>query len=375
MLRVFGSRNPGEGESTSGQRKMRRLVASGATPSDAVAEAAVAGQSAQTRLDAWRDLEASKRGMTPQLFALLQEAEVTDVVINGAKAFADFGTGLTEVEVGVESEEAASTLAIHMAAAAGRRLDDASPIVDAILPGPVRLHAVLPPISQDGAAISLRTLRTNPFTLRQLVESGTMGAETAERLNRAVENQQSILVSGATGAGKTTLLASLLGLVDEAARIVVIEEVTELSVAHPHVVSLQARPENIEGEGGLGLDELVRAAMRMRPDRLVLGECRGAEVRDVLTAFNTGHGGGFVTIHANSVEDVPSRLLALGTLAGLDRLTVAALAASAFDLIVHLERDESGKRRVAGLGHFEMSGEHLKAVSDTTVTPTSHSVR
>lgn len=366
MLRV---KETHEDSQSPPDRKMRRLVADGAHTFDAVAEVAPAGQSAQNRLKAWQDLEARKRGMTPELFALVQQKEVTDVVINGSHAFADFGRGLVPVEVGIKEREAAAALAIHMAAAAGRRLDDASPIVDAVLPGPIRLHAVLPPISQGGAAISLRTLRTHPFSLQQLVDNGTMSANIAQTLEEAVGAKRSVLISGATGAGKTTLLATLLGLVDDSHRVVVIEEVTELSVTHPHVVSLQARPENIEGEGGLGLDELVRAAMRMRPDRLVLGECRGAEVRDVLTAFNTGHGGGFVTIHANSVEDVPARLLALGTLAGLDRVTIAALASSAFDLVVHVERDEEGHRQVAALGHFEMRGEHLVAVTDVTAIP------
>ena len=343
---------------------MRLLVANGAGVPEAVAEASSPAEGPEKRLGAWHDLEASRRGMTPELWEVLQSDRVTDVVINGCAAFADSGAGLSPVDVGVEDVDGGVALAVHMAAAAGRRLDDASPIVDAVLPGPVRLHAVLPPISQGGASISLRTLRPSPFTLQQLVEGGSLSGEVADRLAKAVENKRSILISGATGAGKTTLLASLLGLVDDAARIVVIEEVTELSVDHPHVVSLQARPANIEGEGGLGLEELVRAAMRMRPDRLVLGECRGGELREVLTAFNTGHGGGFVTLHANSVEDVPARLLALGTLAGLDRLTIGALAASAFDLVAHLERGEDGLRKVVALGHFEFDGVSLSARTD-----------
>ena len=343
---------------------MRRLVANGVGVPEAVAEASSPAEGPAERLRAWHDLEASRRGMTPELWSVLQSESVTDVVINGCEAFADSGAGLAPIDVGVEDVDGGVALAIHMAAAAGRRLDDASPIVDAVLPGPIRLHAVLPPISQGGASISLRTLRPSPFSLQQLVEGGSLSGEVADRLAAAVENKRSILISGATGAGKTTLLASLLGLVDDAARIVVIEEVTELSVDHPHVVSLQSRPPNIEGEGGLGLEELVRAAMRMRPDRLVLGECRGAEVREVLTAFNTGHGGGFVTLHANSVEDVPARLLALGMLAGLDRLTIGALAASAFDLVAHLERREDGLRQVVALGHFEFDGATLSARTD-----------
>lgn len=331
-------------------RRMRRLVATGVTTEQAVAESFPAAVGTTARLEAWQQLEANKKGLTPELWKLLEDPAVTDVVINGAQAFVDRGSGLVPAEVGVASTDASVRLAIQMAAAAGRRLDDAAPIVDAVLPGPLRLHAVLPPISQDGASISLRALRPRPFTLDQLVAGGTLTAQIAEVLETAVESQQSVLISGATGAGKTTLLASLLGLVCDDSRIVIIEEVSELAVAHPHVVSLQARPGNIEGEGEVSLEELVRAAMRMRPDRLVLGECRGPELREVLTAFNTGHRGGLVTVHSNSVEDVPARLLALGTLAGLDPLVTQTLAASAFDLVAHLERDEDGTRRVVAVG-------------------------
>lgn len=347
------------GASKHGQ--MRRLVARGETTSDAVSQVATVEEGPKARLDSWRNLEANRLGMTGELWELLQSPDVTDVVINNTDAFADFGVGLAQADVGVETAEDTRSLAIRMAAAAGRRLDDASPIVDAVLPGPLRLHAVLPPIAQGGAAISLRVLRPKPFTLEQLVEGGTVPKDVAQILRAAVTRKQSVLITGATGAGKTTLLATLLGLIDATSRIVVIEEVTELALDHPHVVSLQSRPANIEGEGGVQLEELVRAAMRMRPDRLVLGECRGPEVTDVLTAFNTGHSGGFVTLHANSVGDVPARLLALGTLGGLDRQTVAALASAAFDMVVHIARDPKGARRVVGIGRFRLEEDTLQA--------------
>lgn len=303
----------------SSTRKIRRLVAEGARSSQAVSEAVPPVTGPLARVSKWQALEAGRVGMNVPLWQLLQRDDVSDVVINGTSAWADFGRGLEPVEISLRSPGEVRRLAIHMAASAMRRLDDSSPIVDAVLAGSIRLHAVLPPLSQSGTAISLRVLRRIPFTLPELVLRGAVHRKIEGFLERLVLEGRSILISGATGTGKTTLLATLLGLTPKAHRIVAIEEVNELSVSHPHVVYLQARPPNIEGEGGLGLEELVRAAVRMRPDRLVLGECRGAEVREVLTALNTGHRGGFATLHANSVEDVPARLFALGMLGGLDQ--------------------------------------------------------
>jgi pilus assembly protein CpaF len=162
-----------------------------------------------------------------------------------------------------------------------------------------------------------------------------------------VSARASLLVTGGTGAGKTTLASTLLGIVDECERIVIVEEVGELNPAHPHVVRLVERRANVEGAGGVGLERLVREALRMRPDRIVLGECRGAELREVLTAYNTGHRGGLTTLHANSAADVPARLAALGALAGLPDRATHRLAAAGFDAVVHVERLPSGVRRVA----------------------------
>ena len=340
--------------------RTRRSVARGAQAGEAIAENAALFDGAQARVRQWEKMRAARLGMTTELWRLLREAEVTDVVISGTQAWVDQGAGLTPVPVGLYSEEEARRLAVQMAAAAGRRLDDAQPIVDAVLPGPVRLHAVLPPVAQSGTAISLRVLRPRPFALADLLDRSMLSLETATKLQEAVESHRSVLVAGATGAGKTTLLATLLGLVASEQRIVAIEEVSELAVDHPHVISLQARPANIEGEGEVALEELVRAAVRMRPDRLVLGECRGPEVREVLTALNTGHRGGMATIHANSVEDVPARLLALAMLAGMDPGTTALMAASAFDLVVFLRREASGRRRVQSLGELQLTGGALQ---------------
>ncbi len=177
--------------------------------------------------------------------------------------------------------------------------------------------------------------------------------QLAPRLEKEVQSGRSLLISGGTGVGKTTLLAALLGLVPKDQRIVCIEEVSELAVDHPHVVRLQTRQKNVEGKGEIKLEELVRAAVRMRPDRLVLGECRGSEVREVLTAMHTGHRGGGATIHANSIRDVPARLIALGSLGGLDPKTTSLLAQHAFDRLIHVERQGS-HRYVQALGKLDV---------------------
>lgn len=341
----------------------RRLVARGVPTSEAVARSVDPVTGPGQRLERWETLEASRNGFTPQLWALVKQPGVTDVVISGVKAWADFGRGLERVDLGLKTDADTRRLAVAMAAAAHRRLDDAQPIVDAVLPGPVRLNAVLPPLAHDGVSIALRVLRPRPFSLEELVGGGAVPGSVGVRLADKVRGGRSLLIAGATGAGKTTLLATLLSEVPPDQRIVVIEEVTEIAASHPHLVSLQARPANVEGRGGVGLEELVRAAVRMRPDRLVLGECRGPEVRDVLTALNTGHQGGMTTIHANSIEDVPARLQALGMLAGMDRETVSLMAASAFDQVVYMRRLPGGRRVVDSVGDLRLEGDQLRGVT------------
>ena len=346
-----------------GIAEARRRVAEGERAADAVVKVGPAADGPRARIDQWQAIQAAKAGMSAPLWLLLRRPGVTAVVISGVNAWFDAGAGLEPVDLDLENEEQVRRLATQMAAAASQRLDDAKPIVDGVLPGPVRLHAVIPPLAQSGTSISLRVLRSHPFTMEDLVDRQTVALSAAKILREAVVGKASILIAGATGAGKTTLLATLLGLTSPNERVVVIEEVTELSIDHPHVVSLQARPVNIEGEGGVGLEELVRGGMRMRPDRLVLGECRGAEVREVLTALNTGHRGGMATIHANSIEDVPARLLALGLLAGMERAAVVAMAASAFDMVVFLNRDRAGRRYVQAIGELNMSDRGLVGVT------------
>lgn len=214
-------------------------------------------------------------------------------------------------------------------------------------------HAVLPPISTGGALLSIRVPSKAQPCLDDLVAQGGMDAGARRLLLAAVDARTNLLITGAGGAGKTTLLAALLGQAPPGERIVVIEDVAELRIPHPHVVGLETRQPNLEGAGGVDLRRLVREALRMRPDRLVLGECRGAEVQDLLGALNTGHDGGAGTLHANSLHDVPARLEALGALAGMSEHALARQAASGIGLVVHLVR-EGALRRLAGFARLRL---------------------
>lgn len=283
-------------------------------------------------------VRADVEGAGPLLQPLLETEAVTDVLVGAGRTWIDRGHGLEEVAAAALTEVQARALAVRMAASAGRRLDDACPVVDATLADGTRLNAVLPPLSSDGTLICLRTRRRRAFTLDELVAVGTVAPPLAPVLAGLVSARASCLVTGATGTGKTTLLAALLGLVAHTERIVCVEEASELCPDHPHVIHLQERGENVQGIGAVPMTALVRTALRMRPDRIVLGECRGAEVREVLTALNTGHEGGWATLHANSPADVPARLTALGALAGLDEAAVAAQSVSALHAVVHLRR-------------------------------------
>jgi pilus assembly protein CpaF len=298
---------------------------------------------------------------------------VTDVLINSPQAvWIDRGLGLehvTDVLPGGLPDWQSSdvrALAVRLASLGGRRLDDAAPAVDARLPDGTRLHAVLPPVADGCAAISLRMVRGSSLEWEDLVISGMVHPDLAPVLRGLVRARQSLIVSGATGSGKTTLLASCLAQVEPAERIVLIEEAGEIRPDHPHVVRLVERAANVDGAGGVGLARLVREALRMRPDRIVLGECRGAEIRDVLLALNTGHRGSLTTLHANAAEDVPARLAGLGALAELSERAVAIHVAAAFTGVIHLVR-EDGRRRVGEVALFETSNDQLKTVSAAAV--------
>ena len=278
---------------------------------------------------------------------LLRLPGVTDVLVNGpGQVFLDRGNGLEPADVRFPDDDAVRRLAQRLAAAGGRRLDDAVPFVDTRLADGTRVHACLAPVARPGTVISLRVPRARGFTLDELVDTGMLGADGARLLARIVQGRLAFLVSGGTGSGKTTLLASLLSLVDPDERLVVVEDATELRPTHPHVVGLEARPPNVEGAGAIELRTLVRQALRMRPDRLVVGEVRDGSVVELLAALNTGHAGGCGTLHANSAADVVARVEALALAAGLSRDATHSQLASAIEAVLHLERGQDGRRRL-----------------------------
>lgn len=282
---------------------------------------------------------------------LLRRPGTTDVLVNGAgQVWLDQGQGLELSEVTFPDESAVRRLAQRLAAGVGRRLDDATPFVDLRLADGTRFHAVLAPVARPGTLLSLRVPPTRAFTLADLERVGSLSAEGVRVLRALVGTRVSFLVTGGTGTGKTTLLSTLLSEVDPAERIVLVEDAGELRPEHPHVVALEARPPNVEGAGEVSLRDLVRQALRMRPDRLVVGEVRGPEVTDLLAALNTGHEGGCGTVHANGVTDLPARLEALAATAGMGREATHAQVGAALGAVVHLVRDPDGLRRVGAVG-------------------------
>jgi pilus assembly protein CpaF len=285
------------------------------------------------------------------LAAHLEDPAVTDLFVNGGTGlFVDRGHGAERVPQWRAGESDVRALAVALIGAGGRHLDDAWPCVDVRLEDGIRVHAVLPPVARDGTMISVRIPRAHVSGLDGLQDAGALDATARARLEELIAARENLLITGAAGTGKTTLLGALLSRVPATERIVTIEDVAEVQIDHPHHVALEARQPNLEGAGGIGLARLVREALRMRPDRLVVGECRGEEVRELLSALNTGHDGGAGTLHANGLDDVPARLEALGALAGLDDRALARQVASAIGWVVHLDRDTAGRRRVAAIG-------------------------
>ncbi len=294
----------------------------------------------------------------------------TDVLVTAPDAvWIDDGNGLRRSAIRFADEAAVRRLAQRLALAAGRRLDDAQPWVDGQLTGvgagrfAVRLHAVLPPVAPAGTCLSLRVLRPASQDLAALTASGGIAPEAAALVADIIAARLAFLVCGGTGAGKTTLLAAMLGAVSPAERIVCVEDAAELAPRHPHLVKLVARCANVEGVGEVPVRELVRQALRMRPDRIVVGEVRGAEVVDLLAALNTGHDGGAGTVHANSPAEVPARLEALAALGGLDRAALHSQLAAAVQVLLHVARDGAGRRRLSELAVLQRDQERVRAVT------------
>ncbi len=288
---------------------------------------------------------------------------VTDVLVNGPDhVWIDRGQGLEPTGIRFPDDEAVRRLAQRLAAQAGRRLDDSAPYADLRLADGTRFHAVLAPVARPGTVLSLRVPSRRDFDLDALVAAGAISEAGRRVLSRLVQSRAAFLISGGTGTGKTTLLSALLAEVPADERMVVVEDASELRPAHPHVVGLEARPPNLEGAGEITVRTLVRQALRMRPDRLVVGEVRGGEVVDLLAAMNTGHEGGCGTVHANSVVDVPARIESLATAAGLSRDAAASQLASAVEVLVHLRRPRAGVRRVAELGVLERDADGVRVL-------------
>ncbi|HEU5474319.1 MAG TPA: TadA family conjugal transfer-associated ATPase [Actinophytocola sp.] len=342
------------------ERVRSRLATSGAEMTDAVVAEAVRDEAGgvvghDDVLAALRLLRREFAGAGP-LEPLLRDPTTTDVLVTGGReVWVDGMAGLRRTDLKFPDEESVRRLAQRLALACGRRLDDAQPFVDAWLPesgplGRVRLHAVLPPIAADGTCISLRVLRPAAHDLAALEALGGFDVALRSVLEAIVDARLAFLVSGGTGSGKTTLLSALLTRVPGTERIVCIEDAGELRPRHPQFVRLIARPPNVEGAGQVTLSDLVRQGLRMRPDRLVVGEVRGAEVGDLLAALNTGHDGGAGTVHANSPVDVPARLAALAALGGLAPTALHSQLAAAVQVVLHMRREPGGARRLAEIG-------------------------
>ncbi len=336
--------------------RVRERLAAGAGPiHPAAVAAAIRAESGGVLgggevLSSLRILETELTGIGI-LEPLLAAEGITDILVTAPdEVWVDDGNGLCRSAVRFRDESAVRRLAQRLAIAVGRRLDESQPWFDGQLSGlgsagvTVRLHAVLPPVAAAGTCLSLRVLRPASQDLATLTASGAIARDAAFLLKHIIETRLAFLVSGGTGAGKTTLLAALLGAVDPGERIVCVEDAAELAPRHPHLVTLLARGANVEGIGEITVRQLVRQALRMRPDRIVVGEVRGAEVVDLLSALNTGHDGGAGTLHANSPAEVPARLEALGALGGLDRAALHSQLAAAIQVVVHVGRGRGGRR-------------------------------
>jgi len=287
-------------------------------------------------------------GLGP-LDSLLRDRGVTEVIANGpGRVYAERSGRLVRESVAFRDEEHLRQVIDRVVSSVGRRVDESSPMVDARLPDGSRVNAVLPPIALDGPLLTIRKFARAPFRVDDLVAAGSLAPAQADLLERCVRGRLNIVVSGGTGTGKTTLLNALAGFIDPAERIVTVEDAAELRLPQPHVARLETRPPNVEGRGEVTLRALVRNALRMRPDRIVVGEVRGGEALDMLQAMNTGHDGSLTTVHASSPADAVRRIETMALMAGLDlpHLAVREQVASAVDVIVHLVRDGDGSRRV-----------------------------
>jgi pilus assembly protein CpaF len=293
----------------------------------------------------------STLGLGP-LEPLLTDPAVSEIMVNGPEAvLVERGGTIERTAVRFDSADALMHVVERILSPLGRRVDEASPLVDARLPDGSRVNCVIPPLSLDGPLVTIRRFRRRGFSAEELVQAGALTCELRDFLIRCVAERLNVVVSGGTGSGKTTLLNVLSSFIDQGERIITIEDAAELQLAQGHVLRLESRAPNLEGEGEVTVRALVRNALRMRPDRIVVGEVRGAEALDMLQALNTGHDGSMTTVHSNSAADALRRIETLALMAdvALPHVAVREQVASALDLVVHLERTRNGARRVASV--------------------------
>ncbi|TAN38333.1 MAG: CpaF family protein [Verrucomicrobia bacterium] len=281
---------------------------------------------------------------------LLADPEVTEIMVNGCdNIFIECKGKLHKTNKRFLNDDSVMAIIERIVAPIGRRIDESQPYVDARLADGSRVNAIIHPLSLIGPCLTIRKFSKDPFKVSDLIQFGTLAAEMAEFINASVLMRRSMVVSGGTGSGKTTLLNVLSSYLPATERIITIEDAAELRLEQPHVIRLEARPPNIEGKGAITIRDLVRNALRMRPDRIVVGECRGGEALDMLQAMNTGHDGSLTTVHANSPRDVISRLETMVLMSGMD-LPVRAIReqiGSAVHLVIHTSRYSDGTRKVA----------------------------
>lgn len=291
------------------------------------------------------------------LLELIDNPKATDICLQVGSTQIDLGKGLESVNSLVLSEPELSALAKELIELGGRRLDLANPFADVALPGGLRVHAVLKSACSDSTQVSIRLHSPVSISLEELLSNGLATLSQSELIQEIVSSRSSFLITGATGTGKTTLLRAMLSKTSE--RVIAVEDVTEL--AGSNLVCLQSRPNNIEGAGQITLQDLVRQALRMRPDRICIGEVRGEELVPMLQALNTGHRGA-TTLHANSLAQVPERLLSIATQQGISESTLSRLVASAFEWVISLGVN-NGVRRITGIGKFAIVNNELQVIS------------
>ncbi len=294
-------------------------------------------------------------GLGP-LEPLMRDETVTEIMVNGPRrVYVERDGRIQSSDVTLDGEEELYRIIDRIIGPLGLHVDEASPYVDARLPDGSRVNVVLPPLSLLGPVITIRKFRRRPYTIEELVEQGTMTSQQAEFLACAVEERKNLVISGGAGTGKTTLLNALSSRIGHSERVITLEDAAELRLQQPHVIPLETRPPNLEGKGEVTLRDLLRNALRMRPDRIIIGEVRGAEALDLLQALNTGHRGSLTTVHANSPMDALSRLetMAMTAGVGLPSHAIREQIANAVEVMAHMERDATGKRKVVEVACME----------------------